>query len=140
MVLDRKDSLIVSQLKKNARLPIRDIAKHTNLRPSTVHKRIQDLVKNSVIEKFTVKLDNKAVGENFVVFMQVKVKEDIPNAFFNNEHVKEVFGITGDYDLMLKLKFENIEEFNDFVIKFRKQQNIDTTQTMVVTAQIKEEI
>ncbi len=140
MVLDRKDSSIISQLKQNSRMPIRDIAKKTNLRPSTVHKRIQDLIKNNTIEKFTVKLDNKAIDENFIVFMQIKSNKEIPNTIFSNKHVKEVFGITGDYDLILKLKFSSIEEFNNYIIKLRKQQNITTTQTMVVTTQIKEEI
>ncbi|HJN57250.1 MAG: Lrp/AsnC family transcriptional regulator [Candidatus Woesearchaeota archaeon] len=140
--LDKKDLRIVSVLKEDARLPIRDIAKKTGIRPSTVHQRIKALRKQGVIEKFTLKLDNKAIGENFIVIMWIKTKPAtiLGDNIINNKHVREVFGITGEYDLMLKLKFKNVEEFNDYIIKFRKDRQIQSTLTMIVTANIKEEV
>lgn len=143
MKLDKKDYSIIAVLKENSRSAIRDIAKKTNIRPSTVHERIKKLVKEGVIEKFTLKLDNKAVEENFIVFMLIKggTTEYVNNKMINNECVKEIFGITGEYDLLLKLKFKDVEEFNKFLIKFRKEQKgVRQTFTMVATANIKEEI
>ncbi len=140
MKLDKKDLKIIEVLKKNSRLSIRDIAKKTKIRPSTVHKRMQRLVKEKVIEKFTLKLDNEAVGENFIVFMYLTTKEDLPGSFFHDKHIKEAFGITGEYDLLLKLKFADIVEFNDFVIKMRKNKMIVKTITNVATVNIKEEL
>ncbi|MBW2984178.1 Lrp/AsnC family transcriptional regulator [Candidatus Woesearchaeota archaeon] len=142
MSLDKKDLAIINILKTDARLSIRDIAKKTNIRPSTVHQRITKLRKDGVIEKFTVKLNNSAVGENFIVFMMIKTKPDVilDNKVISNKHVKEVFGTTGEYDLLLKLKFRDVQEFNDFIIKFRKEQQVVTTLTMVATANIKEEL
>ncbi|MFH0868357.1 MAG: Lrp/AsnC family transcriptional regulator [Candidatus Woesearchaeota archaeon] len=142
MTLDKKDYSITNILKQNSRLAIRDIAKKTGIRPSTVHERIKKLVKDGVIEKFTVKLNNKAVGENFIIFMMIKggTTEYINEKITNNEHVKEIFGITGEYDLLLKLKFKDVEEFNKFLIRFRKdQKGVRQTYTMVTTADIKEE-
>ena len=72
MKLDNKDQRIIDILKQDSREPIREIAKKTKIRPSTVHQRIQKLVENGIIEKFTIKLNNKAVGENFIIFMLVK--------------------------------------------------------------------
>jgi DNA-binding Lrp family transcriptional regulator len=141
MDVDRKDFAIINALKENSRSAIRDIAKQTKLRPSTVHQRILKLKERGVIEKFTIKLNNKAVGEGFIVFMLIKTK---PSAMLEkiiaSRHVKEFFGVTGEYDLFLKLKFSDVEEFNDFIIKFRKEQAIQTTLTMVATAIVKEEI
>lgn len=138
--MDKKDIAIITELKKNSRSSVRDIAKKTGLRPSTVHNRIQQLKKNNIIEKFTLKLNNKAVGENFIVFMTIKANKDLPETTFHDKHIKEVFGITGDYDLILKLKFNDIEDFNKFIIKFRKENQLTTTQTSVVTTTIKEEL
>ncbi|MBW2980928.1 Lrp/AsnC family transcriptional regulator [Candidatus Woesearchaeota archaeon] len=142
MVLDKKDLAIIDILKTDARLSIRDIAKKTSIRPSTVHQRITKLKKDGVIEKFTVKLNNSAVGENFIVLMLIKTKPStlLDGKIIHNKHVKEIFGVTGEYDLLLKLKFKDVEEFNDFVIKFRKEQQVETTLTMVATANIKEEL
>ena len=140
MKLDAKDHLIISALREDSRSSIRDIAKKTKLRPSTVHQRLVKLRKNNIIEKFTLKLNNKALGENFIVFILITTSKDIENKIFANRHIKEAFGITGEYDLLLKVKFNDVEEFNDFIINFRKQQNIRKTLTMVVTTNIKEEI
>jgi len=143
MELEEKDWKIIEILKQDSRQPIREIFKKTRIRPSTVHQRIQKLIENNVIEKFTVKLNNKLVGENFIVFMLVKggTTEYIDSRFLNNNNVKEVFGVTGEYDLMIKLKFKNVEEFNDFIINFRKnRREIQSTLTMVVTTNLKEEI
>ena len=143
MDIDNKDQKIIDILKRDSRAPIREIAKNTKIRPSTVHQRIQKLIENNVIEKFTIKLDNKAVGENFIVFMLVKgnTSDYIDNKTLNDRHVKEVFGITGEYDLLIKLKFKDVEEFHQFIIDFRKdKKEIQSTLTMVVTTNLKEDI
>ena len=140
MKLDSKDLKIIEALKKNSRQSIRDIAKSTKIRHSTVHHRIQKLKETGVIEKFTVKLDDKAIGEQFIVFMYITTSEDLPPNFFQNVHIKESFGITGEYDLLLKLKFNDIEEFNQYIINLRKQKQIRKTLSTVVTVKIKEEI
>jgi len=139
-MLDKKDIKIINTLKQNSRESIRDIAKKTNLRPSTVHQRIQKLVKNKVIERFTLKLDNKEVGENFIVFVLIKTEKDIENRVFNNKHIKEVFGVTGEHDLILKLKFKDVEEFNNFIIQFRKDHGLRETMSMIATTTVKEEV
>ena len=143
MELDDKDWKIIELLKQDSREPIREIAKKTRIRPSTVHQRMQKLVESKTIEKFTIKLNNKAVGENFIVFMLVKggTSEYIDSRILHDEHVKEVFGVTGEYDLLIKLKFENVEEFHEFVLNFRKdKKEIQSTMTMVVTTNLKEEL
>lgn len=139
-MLDEKELKIVQALKQDSRASIRDIAKKTKLRPSTVHQKIKKLKQNNTIENFTVKLNNKAVGENFIVFVLIKAKGEIENTTFKNHHVKEVFGITGEYDLLLKLKFKDISQFNKFILDLRKNKTIETTLTMVATINIKEEI
>ncbi|MBU0536643.1 MAG: Lrp/AsnC family transcriptional regulator [Nanoarchaeota archaeon] len=143
MRLDEKDHDIISFLKDNSRLSVRDIGKKTGIRPSTVHDRIKKLVKEGVIEKFTLKLNNKAIGENFIVFMLVagKPNEYVGNTLLGHKNIKEVFGITGEYDMIFKLKFKDVEDFNDFVINFRKlNKGVSKTMTMVVTATLKEDI
>ncbi|HLC64996.1 MAG TPA: Lrp/AsnC family transcriptional regulator [Candidatus Nanoarchaeia archaeon] len=143
MSLDEKDLKIIRELKRNSREPIRGVAKKTGLRPSTVHQRLVQLVRNKVIQGFTVKLDSKALNENFVVFMLVKggTSNYIQQSVLGDSHVREVFGITGEYDLLLKMRFKDVEEFNNFIISFRKgQKGIEQTLTMVATVNLKEEL
>lgn len=141
MKLDDTDKLILNELKKDSRKTIREIAKTLKLRPSTVHQRITKLREANVIEKFTIKTSNKEVGENFIVLMLVSTEGAIiPEAAFKDAHIKEVFGITGEYDLMIKMKFIDVEEFNRFILEFRKKYGLKKTVTMVATVNLKEEV
>lgn len=141
MKIDKKDKKIINELKKNSRMTIRDISKTLNFKPSTVHQRIQRLKKGGAIERFTIKTNNKAVDENFIVFMLVSTEGVlIPNNAFKDNHIKEVFGVTGEHDLMIKMKFFDVEDFNIFILNFRKKYKLKKTITMICTANLKEEL
>lgn len=141
MELDAQDKAIIAALKQDSRMPIRDIAKKTGKRPSTVHQRLVRLRESKVIEAFTIKTNNAAVGEGFIVFMLIKTKPQVVvNSLLNNEHVKEAFGVTGEYDILVKMNFKDVSEFNEFLLKFRRHEKVEATLTMVCTAGLKEEM
>lgn len=141
--LDDTDHRIIAALRKNSRQSIRQLAKALQLRPSTVHERIRKLRLEGVIEKFTIKLNNSVVSEGFIVFMLVlgKPTQYVGKTLLDHPHIKEVFGVTGEYDLLFKLKFSDVAMFNDFVINFRKEnKEVQKTLTMVATVVLKEEL
>jgi len=135
-----QDWKIIDVLKSDSRMAIREIAKKTKLRPSTVHNRIQKMKENGIIEKFTLKLDNSKANENFIVFLFVLTAKNIENTKFKDFRIKEVLGVTGDYDLLLKCKFKDIVEFNEFLIQFRDNNPITKTLSMISTCTLKEEL
>jgi DNA-binding Lrp family transcriptional regulator len=139
-MLDKTDKKIIKQLKKDSRATLKEISNITKLRPSTIHSRIQNLVEDSVIEKFTIKTNDQKLGEDFIVFILINSNKEIPNSFFKQKCIKDVFGITGGYDLILKCKFSNITKFNEFILELRKVPEITNTLTMVSTIKIKEGI
>ncbi|MCX6710163.1 MAG: Lrp/AsnC family transcriptional regulator [Candidatus Woesearchaeota archaeon] len=139
-MLEKNETRIIEELKENSRASVREIAKATGMRPSTVHLKIKKMKEEGVIEKFTVKLSNAKSGENFIAFLLVKTNKEIRNNLFQNPRIKEVFGITGEYDLLIKMKFSDIDEFNRFLISFRKTEGVEGTVSLVSTINIKEEI
>jgi DNA-binding Lrp family transcriptional regulator len=72
--------------------------------------------------------------------MLIATEKDIDSSAFKDNHIKEVFGITGEYDLLLKMKFRDIKQFNEYIIKFRKRHQLKKTLTMVSTITLKEEL
>ena len=139
--MDEKDIKIIKILKENSRASIRNIAKSTEIRPSTVHNRIKKFKDEGIIEKFTIDTNDDKVGEGFVVFMLISGTPEkyLDNRFKNNSNIKEIYGITGEYDLLIKAKFKDMMEFNRFLIDFREKyhKSINKTITMVQTAKIK---
>ena len=136
--MDKTDGKVIAALIENSRQTIRNIAKSTNLRPSTVHQRMKRLEKDRIITGYTVTLDRKKVGQGFVAFLLVEAKSRIPDTILKNPHVAEVYGITGEYDIMMKLHFADIEGFNEFLLKLRENKSIKKTMTMVATVAVKE--
>jgi DNA-binding Lrp family transcriptional regulator len=141
--LDKKDQKIIEILKENSRASIREISKVTGIRPSTVHQRIKKMKQEGVIQGFTVRLDDDKVGEGFCVFMLISGTPEryLDEKVVKNRHVKGIYGITGEYDLLIKMKFKDMNEFNGFLLNFREKysQHISKTLTMVQTVQLKEE-
>lgn len=141
--LDKKDKKIITVLKNNARASIREISKATGIRPSTVHQRIKKLVENDVIEKFTVRLNDDKMDEGFASFMLISGSPEryLDEKILKNQHVKGIYGITGEYDLLIKMKFKDMSAFNEFLLDFRENysKHISKTLTMVQTVKLKEE-
>jgi DNA-binding Lrp family transcriptional regulator len=140
--LDKKDKSIIQILKHDSRSSVRTIAKETGIRPSTVHQRIKRLVDGGAIKKFTVKLDDELVGEPLTVFILIvgAPGKYLDIKLFKSSAVKEVHGITGEYDIIMKCKFADLKDFHKFLIEFRDKygKNISKTITMVETAKLKE--
>ncbi len=138
MKLDKLDHDIIALLKHNSKLPVRDIAKHLNSKHSTIHERIKRLIRDGVIEEFTLKLNHSLLGKGFTVFMFVT--GEISRSIKNSENVIELFSVTGEYEYMMKLRFRDVQEFNDFVVNFKRENSsIRKLLTTVATETVKEE-
>jgi DNA-binding Lrp family transcriptional regulator len=140
--LDDKDKAILKILKSDSRTSVRKIAKATGIRPSTVHQRIKRLVEAGAIKQFTVLLDEELMGEQLTAFILISGTPGkyLDTKLFRSPAVKEVHGITGEYDIIMKCKFKDMSEFHQFLISFRERygKSISKTITMVETTKLKE--
>ena len=141
VMLDEKDRKILELLEINGRLPIQELSSRLNIPPSTIHNRIKRMEKTKIIEGYSVKLNEKIMERDFTVYMLVNGSTGnyLENKFLQKKEVVEVSGITGEYDLIIKMQFQDISNYNDFLTKFREEysSNIKQTVTMVRTEKIK---
>ncbi len=138
MKLDDNDLKIVRILQNNARETTQGIAQQTGMRPSTVHLRIKRLRERGVITRFTIELDDTKIGQDFVGFIFLTTNENLPKKVFDHPSIKEVYGVTGEYDLMIKMKCKDVKEFNQFLLDLRKNKAVTKTLSEVATLKIKE--
>lgn len=140
-MLDEKDRNILEILEDNGRLSIQDISSKLNIPPSTIHNRIKRMENAKVIEGYSVKLNEKVMERDFTVYMLVNGSTGnyLEREFLKKKEVIEVSGITGEYDLIIKMQFSNISNYNDFLTEFRTKYSSDIKQTvtMVRTEKIK---
>lgn len=141
LAVDDADRRLIEALRHDGRASLKQLASATGLRPTTVYNRMRRLAKSGVIERFTIQVNPEAVGESFVAFVLVS---GLPERFtddwlLRNRHVAEVYGVTGEYDLLMKLRFAGKGEFNDFIMSFRDRyrRSITRTVSMIETTTIK---
>lgn len=148
IMLDKKDQIILEELKKNSRNSTKNIASNIKIPRVTVHDRIQKMIKNGIIKSFNVNIDYKKIGLSTEVFIFVSF---LPNADISQKElakriskipgISEVHIISGEYDLILKARGKSLEEIGELVVdKLRKFKGVGRTLTFACFETIKEDL
>ena len=144
MKIDQKDIQIIEILKSNARLTTKDIAKKVKLPITTVHNRIKKLEINNIIKNFTINLNYQELGKPLLALILVTVnynvvtghkidQAEIARKIKHLEGTEEVSIVTGDTDIILKVRMSSVDELNKYITeKLRNIEGIDKTKTMLV--------
>ena len=134
MVLDKKDIQLLEILEKNSKSPVQEISEVTGIPASTVHHRIKKLELNNTIKRYTAELNPKVMGRDFSAYVMVNGSPEkyLDSDFFNHKYVTEVSAVTGNYDLIIKIQCANLDQFNNFLQKFREKYGKYLTQTVTM--------
>ncbi|GAA0735109.1 Lrp/AsnC family transcriptional regulator [Clostridium oceanicum] len=119
MKMDNTDIKILRELQKDSRLSIRELSKRVNLSPPSVAERIRKLEDRGVIEGYTIKINEKALGLNIECIIQIDLKnsgfENFKKFIYNHPRVKFCYRIAGHSCILVKLSVESILEIEKFV-------------------------
>jgi len=146
-MIDNKDKIILAELKKNARKSTKKIASNVKIPRVTVHDRIQKMVDKGIIKSFTVTLDYKKIDLPTTVFISLSftpnhdtLQRKLASRIAKMPGVYEVHIVTGEYDLLIKVRGKTIEEIGKLVLdKLRVLQGVWKTHTSACFETIKEE-
>lgn len=131
--MDAADRAILKALVKNARTPMKDLAKEAYLSAPATSARVSRLEESGVIRGYQTVLDPQMLGYQIMAFVNVAVSPDRRPAFrellLDCPNVLECHHVTGNYSLILKVAFPNTRELDSFVGRL---QEFGTTQTQVV--------
>lgn len=134
---DHKDDSILEVLKENSALSIQQIAKKTGIAVATVHNRIKRLRAEGVIKKYTIIIDKAKLGRKMVAYVLIKAmpKTDhimLLHHIIKHDLVEDGSAVTGEFDLILKIRIADVDELDKFVLKHLRTFNeISQTQTMI---------
>jgi Lrp/AsnC family transcriptional regulator, leucine-responsive regulatory protein len=148
VMIDKKDEIILYELKKNARDTTKNIGKTVKIPRITVHDRIKKMVNAGIIKTFTIIPDYKKIGLSCTAFIFISFQSDVnisqrelakriallPNVF-------EVHIISGEYDLLIKVRGISLEEIGKLIVdKLRLIKGVGRTLTCTCFETVKEEI
>jgi len=147
-MIDKKDEMILIELKKNARNSTKNIAKNIHIPRVTVHDRIQKMIQQRVITSFNVSIDYKKIGYATEVFIFISFiptpdvsQRELAKRIAKLPGVYEVHIISGEYDLLLKVRGKTLEDIGTLVVdKLRQLKGVGRTLTFACFETVKEEL
>ena len=127
--MDDTDSKILNLLRDNARMKNTEIARQVSLTERAVRARIEKLVREGVIRKFTI--ETSPVGVEGIVLIDTQVDKTISVKDKARSMSDSVFECSGDYDIAMRLRADTLDDLNRRVDEIRKLPGVNRTSTLV---------
>jgi DNA-binding Lrp family transcriptional regulator len=149
--LDEKDLAILMLIQENSKLTANQIAKKINTPITTVFAKTKRMEEAGIIKQYRAILSAEKLNLKTVAFILAQVsyqtkthetpitQRDVAEEIAHFPEVQEVHIITGDWDLLVKLRAESVEAVGKFVVdKLRRIKGLEKTLTCMVFETIKE--
>ena len=149
--LDEKDLAILSLIQENSKLTAKQIAKKVNAPLTTVFAKTKRMEERGIIKNYRaiVAAEKLSAGTTAFILASVSYRSKSDGAPVSQRtvaeeiakyaEVQEVHIITGDWDLLVKLRAENVDAIGKFVVdKLRLISGLEKTLTCMVFETVKE--
>ncbi|MCL5949353.1 MAG: Lrp/AsnC family transcriptional regulator [Candidatus Bathyarchaeota archaeon] len=150
--LDEKDLAILTLIQENSKLTANQIAKKTNIPITTVFAKTKRMEEMGIIKQYRAILSAEKLNLGTAAFILASVsyraknedetpisQRQVAEEIARFPEVQEVHIITGDWDLLVKLRAENVDAVGKFVVdKLRLIKGLDKTLTCMVFETVKE--
>lgn len=145
MTLDAIDKKLLKLLQEDSKRTTKEFSLKLDLSVTAVYERIKKLEREGIIKKYVALLDRNTIQKGFVVFCHLKLMQHTKEFIsqFEKEVVQlnevlECFHVSGDYDYILKICVENMEEYREFMVtKLTSLQHIGSTHSMFMIGEVK---
>ena len=143
--MDNIDLQILSILKDNARMKASAIANVVNLSVSAVTERIKKLETSGIIEKYTLMVDQKKIGNDVSAVIEVALEhpryiDSFINLVTSIPNIISCYCVTGDYDFILKVIIDSSEGLEQIYRMVKGFEGVKETKTYIILKNIKNEI
>ncbi|HZI70520.1 MAG TPA: Lrp/AsnC family transcriptional regulator [Nitrososphaeraceae archaeon] len=133
---DDLDLKILSELAKDASVSVPKLSKKINVNASVVYSRIKRLSKRGLIRKFTIVINDEALGFNVKALtginMDSKLRDNVLNELFKIPEVREVSEVTGRFDVLVTMNARSLDEMHQLISeKIGHVEGVQKTETFI---------
>ncbi len=133
MNFDAIDLKLLQFLQEDAKQTNKELSNKLNLSVTAVYERIRKLEREGVIAQYVALVDKDKVVQHTQENI-VKFEREVANL----EEVSECYHISGDYDYLLKVMVQDMEDFREFMVKkLTSISHIGSTHSMFVINEVK---
>ncbi len=144
--LDEIDLKILKRLQENGKITNLQLSKEIGLSPAPTLERVKKLEKSGLIKSYHASVNEKALGVNITIFMQISLVRQMSDAIVNFiekinriDEVVECYNVTGESDYLLKIMVKDIPSFDKLIKeKLGDIEEISKMHSMVVLSKSKD--
>ena len=145
-MIDPKDEKILGELLTDGRKSIVEISDKLGLPRATVQERLKKMVSSGVIKRFVAIPDYSKIGKQVMAYVFITFSSEgglsqrkLAEEMSKIPGVYEVSVISGEWDMLLKVRAGSVEEIGRLVVdRLRAMKGIEKTETCVAFQTIKE--
>jgi DNA-binding Lrp family transcriptional regulator len=135
---DEIDGHLIALLRKDARMPIVNLAKSLGISRTSTYARLQRLQKSGVIEGFTVRLGAAGSPQHIRAHVLIKVKGRLNRATEKQlqliPEITALHAISGVYDLIAELEVADALRLNELIDQIGELEGVEETTSSIVLA------
>lgn len=134
--IDDLDLKILSELSKDASISVPRLSKKININASVVYSRIKRLLKRGLIKKFTIIINDEALGFSVRALtginMDSKLRDNVLNELFKIPEVREIAEVTGRFDILVTMTARSLDEIHQLISeKVGHVEGVQKTETFI---------
>ena len=143
--IDDLDLKILTELSKDAGISVPKLSKKINVNASVVYSRIKRLLKRGLIKKFTIIINDEALGFNVRsltgINMDSKLRDNVLNELFKIPEVREIAEVTGRFDILVTMTARSLDEIHQLISeKVGHVEGVQKTETFIEMRKTSREI
>lgn len=140
--LDEIDRLILKNLSENGRLSNAELGRIINLTRAAVRDRLNKLIENGVIDKFTIVVNPLKAGKNFSMYFEIELEwtklEDIVNEILKRDEITNIYQMSSIPHLHVHALFEDQLQVSNFIEGLKNIPGITNVKSELLIKRFKE--
>jgi DNA-binding Lrp family transcriptional regulator len=138
--LDERDVLILSSLRKNARMKLTEMSKLTRIPVSTLFDKVT-AYEGSAVRRFTalVRFESLGYQARALVTLSLRNKndrEELQRLLEKHDNVNSLYKINNGWDFLVEVVFHNMKEVEDFVSDLEEKVRVKNKKVFYVIDEV----
>jgi DNA-binding Lrp family transcriptional regulator len=131
--MDDLDRQILDILRRDARTPYTEIAEQVETSEGTVRNRVERLLEEGIIERFTISTRTGNIKAMIEVSVKVNVHTtEISETMAEWDQVDFVWQVSGEEDVVLVVDAADTQAVNQLITRAREMDEVENTKTRLI--------
>jgi len=145
MKLDHYDLILLAAIQEDGRVSQSELGQRASLSTAAVNRRLRLLANVGVIERFSARLNPKALGYDLTVIVEVKAEneradllDELQRRFAACPQVQQCYYVAGEWDFVLIVLVRSMDQYVALTRElFFASGNVKTFNTLVAMNRVK---